>query len=367
MRPSVQANPCSTRPYDVTIMHASAPDIVATNRPAPSWREAVGRSHRAHLGHAPEWCAVIARAYGHEPLYLAAAAEDGSTGVLPAFVVRRPLFGTVVTSMPFLDSGGPCSTSPALDALLVERLVEEARQRGAQLVELRCSDRLAIDAQPLETKVNMTLPLCDADALWRRFDKTVRNQIRKAERSGLAVVAGDTDSLASFYDTFVERMRDLGSPVHALGFLQQVFEAFGSRARLMLVKKDGATIGGLVGLAFNDRFVVPWATCRKEYFAFCPNMLLYWETIRRACADGFTRFEFGRSTRLSGTYMFKRQWGAQEEPLFWYRIPVAARRTASPSPSSHGAGSDLLARMWQHLPLAVTRRVGPHVRKYLIQ
>jgi len=351
----------------VTIVNASAADIRATDRPGPSWRDAVARSRQAHLGHAPEWCTVIARAYGHEPLYLSATADDGSTGVLPAFVVRRPLFGAVVTSMPFLDSGGPCSTSPTLDALLVDRLVEEARQRGAQLVELRCSNRLSIEAKPLETKVNMTLRLSDADALWRRFDKTVRNQVRKAERSGLTVVDGDTGSLTSFYDTFVERMRDLGSPVHALDFLRQVFDAFGSRARLMLVKKDRATIGGLVGLAFNDRFVVPWATSRKEYFALCPNMLLYWEAIRRACADGFTRFEFGRSTRLSGTYLFKRQWGAEEEPLFWYRMAIAARRTASPSPSPHRTGGDLLARMWQHLPLAFTRQVGPHVRKYLIQ
>jgi len=347
-------------------MLASPIDIRAADRPDPSWRDAVARSRQAHLGHAPEWCTIIARAYGHEPLYLGAAAGDGSAGVLPAFVVRRPLFGTVVTSMPFLDSGGPCSTSPAIDALLVARLIEEARQRGADFVELRCSSRLAIEPKPLESKVNMTLRLCGADALWRRFDKTVRNQIRKAERSGLTVVCGGADSLPSFYDAFVERMRDLGSPVHALGFLRQVFDAFGSRARLMLVRKDQVTIGGLVGLAFNDRFVVPWATCRKAYFAHCPNMLLYWEMIRRACAEGFTRFEFGRSTRLSGTYLFKRQWGAEEEPLLWYRIPVAARRSAPP-PSPHRAGGDLLARMWQHLPLAITRQVGPHVRRYLIQ
>ena len=349
----------------MTSIMIAAADIQVTRDPRSSWRDAVARSGDAHLGHAVEWSSVIARAYGHEPLYLAAAGA-GSIGALPAFVVRRPLFGTVVTSMPFLDSGGPCSASPELDALLVQRLVAEARQRGAALVELRCAKRLAIDATPLETKVNMTLRLADADALWRRFDKTVRNQIRKAERSGLSVDAAGADALPRFYDAFVERMRDLGSPVHALDFLQQVFDAFGSRARLMLVTRDGETIGGLVALAFNDRFVVPWATCRKEYFALCPNMLLYWETIRRACADGFARFEFGRSTRLSGTYAFKRQWGAEEEPLFWYRIPVAPRRTA-PAPEAHAAGGDFLARMWQRLPLAVTRQVGPRVRRYLIQ
>jgi lipid II:glycine glycyltransferase (peptidoglycan interpeptide bridge formation enzyme) len=193
----------------------------------------------------------------------------------------------------------------------------------------------------------------------------VRNQIRKAERAGLTVEYGAAEGLAAFYETFSARMHDLGSPVHALSFLSQVVETFGPCARVALVKKDGATIGGLVALRFNDRIVVPWASSLKEYFAFCPNMLLYWETIKTACAAGCTRFEFGRSTRHSGTYEFKRQWGAEEEPLYWYRIPVAAERARSTAPAL--AGSEWLVRMWQHLPLTVTRHIGPHLRRYLIQ
>ena len=340
-------------------------DIVLTRAPGEAWRRAVDRSPEARLAHAPEWLTVITRAYGHDPLYLTAADGGEPCGVLPAFVVRRPLFGTVITSMPFLDSGGPCSPSPAVDALLVERLIAEGRRRRARLVELRCANRLEIDAEPLESKVNMTLPLGDPDEVWRRFDKSVRNQIRKAERAGLTVECGGGDSLAAFYDTLVERMHDLGSPVHGFAFLRQVIDVLGPLARIALVKKDGATVGGLVALTFKDRMVVPWAACRKEYFPLCPNMLLYWDTIKQACAEGFTRFDFGRSTRQSGTYRFKRQWGAEEEPLFWYRIALEAHQERSET--SMQAGPEWLARMWQQLPLSVTRQVGPQLRRYLIQ
>jgi FemAB-related protein (PEP-CTERM system-associated) len=330
--------------------------------PEPRWSGAVDRLSSARLAHAPAWHAAIRRAYGHTPLYLAAVDGDYLVGVLPSFVVRRPLGGTVVTSMPFLDSGGPCVASAPVAAALVERLVAEARARHARVVELRSSVPLPIDAPPLDSKVNMTLTLDAPDALWRRFDKTVRNQVRKAERSGLTVECGGGPDLAAFYDVFVERMRDLGSPVHAFGFLQHVVDAFAGDARVMLVKHGRETVGGLVAIAFRDRLVVPWATCRKEYFASCPNMLLYWRTIESACAEGFRHFEFGRSTRESGTWRFKKQWGAEEEPLFWYRIPIGAPRLASSS-----VGADVLARMWQRLPLAITRQVGPHIRKYLIQ
>jgi FemAB-related protein (PEP-CTERM system-associated) len=338
---------------------------IVTDARADGWPRVVDASSQARLAHAAEWLTIIRRAYGHEPLYLAADSDAGCA-VLPAFVVRRPLFGTVVTSMPFLDSGGPCGASPLVATLLVERLMAEARHRRARLVELRCAERLAIDAEPIDSKVNMTLALDgDPDALWRRFDKGVRNQIRKAERSGLAVECGGANHLPAFYEVFAERMRDLGSPVHAPAFLDAVVDAFGPRARVVLVKKGTVTIGGLVALAFKDRVIVPWASCLKEHFALCPNMLLYWETIRTACRDGFARFEFGRSTRQSGTYHFKRQWGAEEEPIWWYRIPVASGRPLSHSDSR--GSSDVLARLWQRLPLAITREVGPHIRKYLIQ
>src|SRR5216110_1525017 len=157
-------------------------------------------------------------------MYLVANSDAGCA-VLPAFIVRPSLFAPVITSMPFLDSGGPCGASPAVAALLVERLIAEARARRARLVELRSAERLAIDAQPLDSKVNMTLALDGGpDALWRRFDKGVRNQIRKAERSGLAVDVTGTAGLPAFYDVFVERMRDLGSPVHALTFLHETVD-----------------------------------------------------------------------------------------------------------------------------------------------
>jgi serine/alanine adding enzyme len=331
-----------------------------------AWRRAVDGSPHARLAHAPEWQTIIARAYGHTPLYLTASGDDGACGVVPAFVVRRPLFGTVVTSMPFLDSGGPCSTSSALDALLVERLVAEGRERQARFVEFRSPIRLPLDAEPNESKVNMTLALQDSDSLWGRLHKNVRNQIRKAERAGLTVEYGGADSLLPFYDAFAERMHELGSPAHGLSFLRLVIDAFGPRVRVALVRQGRVTAGGLIALRFKDRLVVPWASCRKEFFALCPNMLLYWDVLRTACADGCTRFDFGRSTRHSGTYHFKRQWGAEEEPIYWYRIPMAAPRTRR-SPTSPSPPGRWLARTWQRLPRSLTRQVGPQIRRYLIQ
>ena len=92
-------------------------------------------------------------------------------------------------------------------------------------------------------------------------------------------------------------------------------------------------------------------------------MLLYWETIRTACTEGFRKFDFGRSSRDSNTYRFKRQWGAIEEHLYWYTLPVDAH--LSVDQSGEDRRKAIFAQVWQRLPLNVTRWLGPRLRKYI--
>jgi serine/alanine adding enzyme len=330
------------------------------------WQQAVHEIGGSTLAHAPEWFHVIRDAYGHRPLYLLAEDEAGRHGLLPAFVVRRPFAGTVVASMPFLDGGGPCSSSAPLIWRMVDHLLVEARRLGARVVDLRCAEKLPIAYPPMEHKVNLAMALSpDAGMLWRQLDKDVRNQVRKAERCGLSIEVGGLDKLTDFYSVFAVRMRDLGSPVHGGEFFRAVLETFDERARVVLVRLGNVPIGGLIALAFKDTLTVPWAACLTEYLPLCPNMLMYWQTIRLACSEGFRRFDFGRSTRDSGTYRFKTQWGALEDPLFWYRVPSNAR--AGSAGTEPGPAALALANAWRRLPVPVTRRLGPRIRKYLVQ
>ena len=347
---------------------ASGPVGVRQQIPAAggAWRRWVHDLRDPHLAHSQEWAAVIRHAYGHEPLYLAADDGSGRSGVLPAFIVRRPLFGTAITSMPFLDGGGPCSSSTAVEDGLVESLIGEARRLGARLLELRCRRRLNISWEPAEHKVNLTLPLpSTVEQLWRQLDRSVRNQLRKAERSGLSVEFGGAEQLETFYSIFAIRMRELGSPVHDRAFFRAIVREFGAQARVALVRKGETPVGALLALGFRDTLTVPWASCLSEYRTLCSNMLLYWETMRTACSEGFRRFDFGRSSRGSGTYHFKRQWGAIESPLFWYTIPL--RGHARTSSTEDGWLGKFLPQAWRHLPLTLTRGFGPRIRRYLIQ
>lgn len=335
--------------------------------PGDDW-DALARSlPPTHLAHAAQWFTVIENAYGHRPLYLVGRERDGhATLLLPSFLLRRRLLGGVVTSMPFLDAGGPVGGSAGLVRAAVDRLLSEARTLHADRIELRSVAPLDLPVEASLEKVTLVRCLpSDPDTLWRGLDSKVRNQIRKAERSGITVEAGGSERLDEFYRVFAVNMRDLGSPVHAKRFFAQILERFGCAARVLIARKDALPVGGLIEIDCGHTRYVPWASTLRAYSALCPNMLMYWQTLRRACQEGIPRFDFGRSSRGSGTYRFKRQWGAEENQLYWYAIPVTGRRTTQVAGKS--ASWALMARLWRHLPMGVTLALGPRIRKYLSQ
>jgi len=191
----------------------------------------------------------------------------------------------------------------------------------------------------------------------------VRNQVRKASKSGLNTQIGGEEYLADFYKVFAVNMRDLGSPVHSSKFFANIFQEFGGNARTVIVREGKKTIGGLICLFFKDGVFVPWASSLREYFPKCPNNLLYWDTIQYACERGCKDFHFGRSSIGSGTYKFKQQWGAGERQLNWeyhFRNPAQTY-----TPMAENSKFQLAASIWKRLPLSLTVILGPHLRKYL--
>jgi lipid II:glycine glycyltransferase (peptidoglycan interpeptide bridge formation enzyme) len=138
---------------------------------------------------------------------------------------------------------------------------------------------------------------------------------------------------------------------------------FGQQARLMLVRDGHRAIGGLVCLFFKNTVTVPWASSLRQYLTKCPNNLLYWEAIRYACENGYTCFDFGRSSIDSGTYNFKRQWGAEPVQIYWQVLNKnGSKHTAF---SSNSFKYRAAVEIWKYLPVSLTMKLGPRIRRYL--
>ena len=311
--------------------------------------------------HLSGWMKVIREGFGHGTVGLMARDGGGKVrGVLPLVHMKSSLFGNFLVSLPFVNYGGVLTDSPEAATSLLAAAVELRDRCGARHVELRHLREEPLPLACKRHKVTMLLPLADdPEQQWQGFNAKLRNQVRKAEKSGLTARVGGRELLDDFYEVFVRNMRDLGTPVYGRRFFERVLTNFPDSTRIIGVYLEGRVIAAGIASWYRDTLEVPWASSNKDYKTLCPNNHLYWESIRFAIEHGFSTFDFGRSTPGEGTYKFKEQWGARPKPLFWQ---YALRPGGSlPELNPDNPKYDLAIRAWQKLPLWLTRIIGPGI------
>jgi FemAB-related protein (PEP-CTERM system-associated) len=309
--------------------------------------------------HLHAWKEVLKEAYGHESFFLAAEERGELRGLLPLALVRSPLFGRSLVSMPFMDYGGVCGGSrPVAERPLVDEAVRLSARLRAKLV-LRYLREPRLDMPRSLEKVTMWLELgTQEEALWKRLPSERRNRIRKAQKSGLVACYLGPEGLDDFYSVFAENMRDLGSPVHSRDFFGAVMRHLSDSTRLLVIRDGDRPVGAGLMLLHEGMISIPWVSSLRSAFSKCPNQLLYWEAMRFGIGEGFRTLDLGRSSRDSGTFEAKRQWGAEPVQLHWHYHP----EDAAP-PGEEVRRAAWAVGVWRHLPLAVVNRIGPWLRR----
>lgn len=329
----------------------------ATEGDARAWDAFVASRPQASGYHPWGWRTVFERAFRHEPIYLIARRAEAIVGVLPLVAIKSVLFGRTLTSLPFVNYGGVIADDDDAGHALVAAAGALARSRRCGHVELRHAGRRFPALPCKQHKVAMRLSLDGAS--WERLDKKVRNQIRKAEKSGLTAQTGGAELLGDFYRVFARNMRDLGTPVYAKALFEEVLRVFPDHTDVHVVRLRGAAVGAALTYHAGGTMEMPWASSVREYNALCPNHLLYWSIIQFAAARGHAVLDFGRSTPGEGTFKFKEQWGAQPLPLHWEYVLADGMPLPDVSPANPKFQAAI--EIWKRLPLPVATRIGPHV------
>jgi FemAB-related protein (PEP-CTERM system-associated) len=328
--------------------------------PAAEWDAFVAARPEATHCHLHAWKRVIEGVYGHDCPYLSARDGEGRlTGVLPLADVRALGFGRFFVSLPYLNYGGPLGDAESVRALAA-RAAAMASEARADLLELRCAAPVDAGLARVDEKVTcvLDLPAGGADALWAAFPAKLRSQVRRPEKEGAEIRFGPGE-LDAFFAVFARNMRDLGTPTHPRAFFAALLGELGERAWIGCVHLGGRPVAGGCAVRHGSTVEMVWASSLREASAAAPNMLLYWAFLRRAAEEGLATFDFGRCTPGGGTHRFKRQWGARDVPLPWYR---ALRRPGAAAPAADRGAYALGARVWRRLPLAVANLLGPSIR-----
>ena len=307
------------------------------------------------------WRNVIEKSFGHRSYYLTTRdGKDQICGILPLVFMKSALFGKFLVSLPFFNYGGLLNSCDKATQLLLDDSLTILKETRGTYIELRNCGIVLNGLETKQHKVTMILDLeKDQEAAWKRLDAKVRNQVRKAEKSGLQVVIGHLELLDGFYEVFCRNMRDLGTPVYGKNFFSNVLAAFPNSTRIISVTSDGRTVASGMLSWFRETLEVPWASSNRDFRELCPNNLFYWEAIKFAIRNNSSRFDFGRSTPGEGTYRFKKQWGAIPHQLYWQYI--LAKNSQVPQLDPSNPRFRMAINIWQRLPVLVTKILGPGI------
>lgn len=311
------------------------------------------------------WMELANRTLGHRCYYITLVSEEEILGVVPIAEVRGLTLGAFLISMPYVSWSALWAKTESVKDQLLAAAIQLAEKRKAHYLEIR-GDINSADKRWIKRcghKVVMLRELPErAEELWRDLASKVRNQVRKAEKAGFRVVIACEQGIGDFYRIYQRNMQWLGTPAYPRSFVKGIGEYFADRCEVVLVYQNKKAVAGGVMLHGNGITEVPLAACLPEYRTSCANMLLYWELLRRSVQRKSRIFDFGRCTPTSGSYHFKKQWGAVPQELVWHYY----LRDENPSKwAKEHPRFALWQKLWKRLPGAVAEMLGAYIIRRL--
>ncbi|HSN88717.1 MAG TPA: FemAB family XrtA/PEP-CTERM system-associated protein [Thermoanaerobaculia bacterium] len=338
-------------------------EALAPRREA-EWDRYVRTAPGATFFHLTGWRWLVERVFGHRAHYLTALREGRIVGVLPLFEMKSLLFGHAMVSLPFAIGGGIVADDPEAASALLAEAKRIADGRGVDYLELRSEK--ALPDEGLLTKnlyVTFRADLTESEeALLKRMERKRRQMMNYVARAGFTARVAGIEELPLFYDLFCQSMRYHGTPVYPRLFLQEILDRHPADTNLFFVYHEGRPVAGVLNILWGD-VVMPYyaGADRRGERPRGVDDFLYLAIMRWGREHGFRTFDFGRSKRGTGAFKFKERWGMEEVPLaYQYHLVKAG---ALPNVSPANPKYEAAIRIWQKLPLPVTRLLGPMIVK----
>ena len=344
---------------EIKILHPGDADW---GRYADLINDYVEQTAAARIYHLPGCSELIQNEFRHRCFYFVALEDSRITGLLPVIQQKSRLFGNHMISMPFFNYGGVVASNPEAELSLLQHAIAMMNKNGASDLELR-ETTARTGFKSLDHKVAMILELPAEARLLEMLGTKIRAQIKRPLQQNAVHICGKEELLDDFYNVFSRNMRDLGTPVYQKSFFSAMIKRFRQGVWLHIIKINNIPVGAAFVLGYKETAEIPWASTIREYNKYGVNMLMYWEVIKKAIKDGYKYFDFGRSSKDSGTYKFKKQWGALPVQLYWnYTLAPGA---VLPMNNPANAKYALAIKIWQKLPLAITEWLGPKLARNL--
>lgn len=330
-------------------------------RALDQWKELGEASGNATLFHTPAWAQVLRRAYGFR-VFAATLERHGK--VLAGCLLSRTgnPFVRRVVSLPFSDSCAPLGVDEDATAALMRGLAAEPPiGRNLEIRGIKApAPWQTVDCFE-QWSVDLARPFAEVQ---RAADRNFRRQVKRAASEAFRIETGDSVAmLRRFYAIQLETRRRLGVPPQPLRFFSLVREVFAQSHGLevWLASCGGRDQAAVVVLRDGPNLYAKWSARAAESAAGASHLLFF--SILEHHAGKATSLDLGRTdSRNTGLARFKAEMGAAPAPLPYSYFPRAPRHASAEDPER---ATSALTRIWQRLPLPVTRAVGAVAYRYL--
>ena len=306
------------------------------------------------------WKKTMEDIYGYSPRYLLATEGGSIRGVLPLFLVKNVIIGKVLISSPFAVYGGILADDEEIKRAIGEQLTRLGRDLGVQHIELRNAwPEQVLHESNVNRYVTFTRNVSpDEDAILAELPFKKRNKIRKGLKNNFTMRIQNTD-YRTFEDLHSRTLRRLGTPNFPPRLFPALLKNFAGMADIREVLLETKVVAACLNFYFRDQMHTYYAASDPQYLSLAPNDFMYYDHLRWAGKNGYRTFDFGRSKLGSGTVEYKRYWGTTMRELP-YEVLLINRKEV-PNFSPQNPKFELAIKVWQKLPLPVTRALGPHL------
>lgn len=329
------------------------------------WRDLEG--HRfASLFSSASWVELITRSYGLD-VSTSARIHRGRIKSAILFSRVRDLRGERILCLPFSDYGDPLVEDPRD----WDELIQPLLAHGAP-VRLRCLHNDVPDQDRRFTRTNhakyhaVDLSRPEPE-LWASLRGSARQNIRRAEHSGVVVREGRTlEDVRIFHRLHCtlrkSKYRLLAQP---RAFFDNLFEIFAPSGQLsvLIAERSGRVIAGILVLQWRD--VLYYKFNASIDSTWRPNDLLVWQAILLGHRRGLRRLDLGISdVGQPGLIRFKSKFATQEKDVRFLEWRPAGWR----DPRGEEA-SRILARITTlvtepSVPDEITRAAGDELYRF---
>ena len=328
-----------------------------------AWDEYVKAHESGSFFHLSGWQEVIETSFSHLCTFLYAEQNNQICGVLPLVEVKSALFGHALVSTPFCVYGGAIADNDNIVRQLEQAAIELAEKLQVDYLELRYQQEQQNNLQLKQASSSFGCEIeNDAEKILAKVKKKQRAVIRHSLKNELS--ADKPTNIDDFYNLLSTSYRNLGTPIFSKKYFQTLVNVFDDALDILVISdKDKSPSVAVMNFYYNNQ-VLPYYGGGNEQARYLKSAdFMYYQVMCNAASKGCTWFDFGRSKNESGPYKYKKNWGMEPKPLYYYYHLVNAKELPNLSPNN--PKYKLFINLWQKLPLKLSQIIGPFLSKYL--